>query len=110
MNTQISSPKSARVTTQTVPSARRRASAVGGWKLIILWCLELGAWSFVASAQPDPTRNRTTTHIGTNRVSITVTGGERVIQANGLPDHAPGQFPNRGNPNSISEQTYNFRV
>ena len=65
------------------------------------------------SAQPDqpgPQRNRTTTHIGTNRVSITVTGGQRVIEANGWPDHKPEQFPNRGNPNSISEQDYNFRV
>ncbi|HSU56799.1 MAG TPA: YHYH protein [Candidatus Dormibacteraeota bacterium] len=48
--------------------------------------------------------------IGTNRVTITVTGGERVIQANGLPDHLPGQFPNRGNPNAISAQSYNFHT
>src|SRR5437763_1674232 len=54
--------------------------------------------------------DRATTRIGTNRVFITVSGGERVITANGLPDHAPGQFPNRGNPNTISAQDYNFRV
>src|SRR5438045_2251202 len=46
--------------------------------------------------------------IGTNRVSITITGGERVMQANGLPDHSPGQFPRRGNPNTISAQQYSF--
>jgi hypothetical protein len=43
-------------------------------------------------------------------VSITVEGDYRIIRANGLPDHAPGQFPNRGNPNRIAAQNYNFRV
>lgn len=45
-----------------------------------------------------------------SRVSITVEGGFRVIKANGLPDHAPGQFPNRGNPNVVAAQSYNYRV
>jgi hypothetical protein len=47
---------------------------------------------------------------GTNRVSITIEGGYRVIRANGLPDHPPGQFPNRHNPNRIAAQNYSFRV
>ena len=47
---------------------------------------------------------------GTNMVSIKVMGDVRVIQANGWPDHAPGQFPNRGNPNSLRPQSYTFRV
>jgi hypothetical protein len=46
----------------------------------------------------------------TNQVTITMENGYRVIRANGLPDHAPGQFPNRGNPNSLSAQSYTFRV
>jgi len=46
----------------------------------------------------------------TNQISITVEGGFRVIRANGIPDHAPGQFPNRGNPNSIAPQSYAYRV
>jgi hypothetical protein len=50
------------------------------------------------------------TAIGTNRVSITVSGGERVISANGLPDHEPGKFPNSHNPNTIEPQNYRFRV
>jgi hypothetical protein len=50
------------------------------------------------------------TQIGTNRLSITVSGGERVIEANGWPDHTPGQFPRRGNPNRISAQNYNFHL
>lgn len=45
-----------------------------------------------------------------NEVRITVEGGYRVIRANGIPDHAPGQFPNRGNPNRIAAQRYEFRV
>jgi len=54
--------------------------------------------------------NRIETRIGTNRVTITVTGGERIISANGLPDHQPGDFPRPGNPNSISAQNYNFHL
>lgn len=47
---------------------------------------------------------------GGNQVSVTTNGQFRVIRANGLPDHKPGEFPNCGNPNSISAQSYNFRV
>jgi hypothetical protein len=54
--------------------------------------------------------NSAETRIGTNRVTITVTGGERIISANGLPDHQPGDFPRPGNPNSISSQNYNFHL
>ncbi|MBL9114692.1 MAG: YHYH protein [Verrucomicrobiaceae bacterium] len=43
-------------------------------------------------------------------VRITVEGEKRVIEANGLPDHEPGRFPNRGNPNSISPQSYRYTV
>lgn len=44
------------------------------------------------------------------QVSITVEGEWRIIRANGLPDHQTGQFPGRGNPNSIAAQQYEFRV
>lgn len=47
---------------------------------------------------------------GTNMVSIKVEGDKRVIQANGWPDHVPGQFPNRGNPNTLRPQSYTFKV
>lgn len=47
---------------------------------------------------------------GGNNVTISIEGGYRIFRANGLPDHAPGQFPNRGNPNAIFAQSYNFRV
>ena len=45
-----------------------------------------------------------------NEVSITVEGGYRVIRANGIPDHEPGQFPNRGNPNRLGAQNHTFRM
>ena len=45
-----------------------------------------------------------------NNVSVAVEGGQRIIRANGIPRHAVGQFPNRRNPNAISEQNYVFRV
>jgi YHYH protein len=45
-----------------------------------------------------------------NQVTITERDGSRFILANGIPDHKPGRFPNRGNPNSISAQRHQFRV
>ena len=63
-----------------------------------------------AASTADSSPDRTTIRLGTNRVSITVSGGQRIIQANGLPDHTPGQFPRPGNPNTISAQNYNFKV
>jgi hypothetical protein len=47
---------------------------------------------------------------GKNEVTITVEGNTRIIRSNGLPDHQPGQFPNRGNPHMISAQRYEFRM
>lgn len=46
-------------------------------------------------------------HSGSDKAShatIKTSGDKRTIEANGLPDHKPGQFPNRGNPNSISAE------
>jgi hypothetical protein len=37
-------------------------------------------------------------------------GSKRIVEANGLPDHKPGQFPNRGNPNEIGGQEYRFEM
>ncbi|MBI5772736.1 MAG: YHYH protein [Verrucomicrobia bacterium] len=59
--------------------------------------------------EPLPAAERTVL-TDTNRVLLTLRGDQRVIEANGIPDHAPGQFPNRGNPNRIAPQNYSFRV
>lgn len=45
-----------------------------------------------------------------NKVSITIKDGVRTITSNGIPDHPPGQFPNRNNPGTISEQNYVFTM
>lgn len=45
-----------------------------------------------------------------SRVEIRVEGDKRIIEANGIPDHAPGRFPNRNNPNTIREQTYRYSM
>ena len=45
-----------------------------------------------------------------NVVSITTEGDFRVIKSNGWPDHEPGAFPRRGNPNAASPQDHTFRV
>ena len=45
-----------------------------------------------------------------SKAVITEKGDKRVVESNGLPNHEPGRFPNRGNPNSISEQHYHFEM
>lgn len=37
-------------------------------------------------------------------------GANRTLSANGIPDHAPGAFPNPGNPNRIAAQSVNISV
>src|SRR5215471_4893489 len=78
----------------------------GACLLALLWSFEPGSRGFANELASD----RVATRIGTNRVTITITGGERVIAANGLPDHTPGDFPRRGNPNMIAAQNYHFQV
>ncbi|MFK7788220.1 MAG: YHYH protein, partial [Phycisphaeraceae bacterium] len=45
-----------------------------------------------------------------SKVQFEKRDGYRFVVANGLPNHATGQYPNRGNPNVISEQSYSFRL
>jgi hypothetical protein len=44
------------------------------------------------------------------QVRIEEKGGKRIITANGIPDHATGAFPNRGNPHSIEAQRHKFEM
>lgn len=44
------------------------------------------------------------------QVTISVSGNKRVITSNGIPQHAVGRFPSRGNPNAISAQAYRFQM
>lgn len=45
---------------------------------------------------------------GRNQVSIRIEGARRIVESNGIPDHAVGRFPNGGNPNRIRAQSYRF--
>ena len=52
----------------------------------------------------------TPTTLPDSAVSMTISGQMRFFTSNGIPDHAPGRFPNRGNPNNVSAQSYTFQV
>lgn len=41
-------------------------------------------------------------------VEVTSASGYMTVRSTGIPDHETGAFPNRGNPNSISEQNHVF--
>ncbi len=42
-------------------------------------------------------------------VTVTVADGVRNIETNALPDHETGEFPNQGNPNTISAQNLSYQ-
>lgn len=44
------------------------------------------------------------------QVSMQVEGGTRIITSNGVPSHAIGSFPNRGNPHKVSAQRHRFEM
>jgi hypothetical protein len=46
----------------------------------------------------------------TPKVTIEVREEHRILRSNGIPNHATGKFPNRGNPNHIAPQRYSYRV
>jgi len=45
-----------------------------------------------------------------NKVTISMQGQYRVIKSNAIPNHKVGQFPNAGNPNTISEQSKTYKI
>ncbi|MEL7116844.1 MAG: YHYH protein [Pseudomonadota bacterium] len=51
-----------------------------------------------------------TRNAGRNKVSIRTLGGKRIITSNGIPNHAVGQFPNRGNPHEMTAQSHRFEM
>lgn len=68
----------------------------------------LASLAVVAAAHGHPDHDEVTPK--TNQVSITIEGEYRLIKSNGWPDHAPGEFPRRGNPNAVAPQNYTFKV
>ena len=64
-----------------------------------------------APAGTNPFDNYTYENTSTGtRVRIYLDGATRYIEANGVPDHSTGSFPNPGNPNAITEQSYALQV
>ncbi len=47
---------------------------------------------------------------GCNELVISLDDNYRYIKGNGLPNHDTGDFPNNGNPNTISEQVVDYKV
>ena len=45
-----------------------------------------------------------------SEISIKIQKSYRLIEANGIPRHKTGQFPNSGNPYKIKVQKYKFRI
>jgi hypothetical protein len=43
-------------------------------------------------------------------VTIVEKKGIRIIESNGIPNHEPGEFPTRGNPNAVRPLNYYFEV
>lgn len=48
--------------------------------------------------------------IGESFLRVRDDGRHRTVESNGIPEHATGRFPNRGNPNAIRPQTQRFRL
>ncbi len=75
-------------------------------KLLLTLLLLLGVRPLWA-AKPGLRGNKTPF---SNEVTIKVEGEYRLIQSNGIPNHETGDFPGKGNPNTIGPQKYDFRV
>jgi hypothetical protein len=73
---------------------------------IILTLLAASSAAFAA----DTNLHLTRLTLATNQVEIKIVGDMRVMLANGMPDHAPGEFPNAHNPNRLAAQTYTFKM
>lgn len=78
--------------------------------MLVVCCVTLAACAAAGGHEPDSDSDPTNGDVHTSVVTIKKQGEKRIIEANGLPDHKPGQFPNRGNPNSISAQHYKFEM
>lgn len=85
-----------------------RAAGSGGTTSVTA-ALETATTTMPSGTNPFDDYSYETAATGT-QVRIWVQDGVRYIEANGLPDHETGTFPNGNNPNAISEQSYSFQV
>jgi hypothetical protein len=75
---------------------------------LLLTCCFTMAVTVVRGHEADEPRGEG--DVTANHVVIKTSGDKRIIESNGIPNHKLGQFPNRGNPNSISAQKYHFEM
>jgi len=68
---------------------------------LVFLLLGIGTVLYVTAQPSGPPRNL---------VSILADEEFRYVDANGWPDHVPGQFPNRRNPNTARPQKYHYRM
>lgn len=81
-----------------------RQLLLNAFKLMIVTSIVIGTAMLLSK------RQNANAAAADNFVEIVVRDDFRFITSNGIPNHATGRFPNRGNPNSIQEQRYTFRV
>lgn len=55
-------------------------------------------------------RPATVPPITESKISSTINGNWRILESNAISEHNTGQFPNDGNPNTISEQPHTYRI
>ncbi|MEO1005244.1 MAG: YHYH protein [Cyanobacteria bacterium J06638_38] len=55
-------------------------------------------------------RPATVPPITESKISIATEGDWRILESNTISEHNTGEFPNNGNPNTISEQPHTYRV
>jgi hypothetical protein len=62
---------------------------------------ESGEWKPVPATESLPSDSRPEIERGAKEISV---------NANGIPEHKVGRFPNRSNPHAIGEQRHNFKI
>lgn len=77
--------------------------------LLSLIGVGLFAANAYAAPQAQPSSQNASNQSATNQVTITTDDTYRYIKSNGIP-RSHGDFPNSGNPNTISPQKYDFRM
>ena len=78
--------------------------------LFLLVVLSVPAMAHESEDPEHPRAHAIPAAVERNVVEIKEVVDVRMITSNGIPNHATGQFPNRGNPNAISAQNHEYRV
>ena len=94
---------------QIVDMLKSRLGSSSGLREALLRLLNQNSGSAGQRPGGQPTTS-TGEYTGVNSVTMTTDDNYRYITSNGIPDHETGEFPNDNNPNSIYDQSYEFRM